>query len=233
MAIARSEAVQPSLWDRLVNDLPGLMTDIASLRETLASTLGKDVDLDAIIAGGPSALRRRTDLDETTFLLCADLLNKAEERARIESRGVVVTKDVLREAVRRDIEMLFNVERLEADYLLTEEEEQRISTTQDLLANYPEVRKSVVNFGVPSFAGRKGSDYDKELLARELRSVLQTYEPRLKPETIKVKVSFAEREGMRVDVDAVLLLSPVPERLRLSTMIDMESGRAVTKREDD
>ena len=32
----------------------------------------------------------------------------------LEERGIVVTADVLREAVRRDIEALFNTERLEA-----------------------------------------------------------------------------------------------------------------------
>lgn len=233
MAIARSEAVQPSLWDRLVNDLPGLMADISSLRDSLSEELGEEVDIDALVEGGVVALRRRTDLDETTYQLANALIAKTAERAKIESRGIVVTKDVLREAVRRDVETLFNVERLEANYLLTEEEEQSIVTSEVLLADYPEVRRSVVNYGVPTFAGRKGSDFDKDQLAREIRSVLQVFEPRLKSDTIRVKVSFAERVGLRIDIDAVLLVSPVPERLRLSTMIDMENGRATTTREDE
>ena len=39
---ATREAVQPSLWDRLVNDLPGVASEIAGLRETLARELGEE-----------------------------------------------------------------------------------------------------------------------------------------------------------------------------------------------
>ena len=232
MVIARSEAVQPSLWDRLMNDLPGLLTDITALRADLTKQLGEDFDLDVLIEGGLTGLRQRQDLTETTYQLCQALIVKSEERNKLESRGVVVTQDVLREAVRRDIEMLFNIERLEANYLLTQTEEKVITSPSDQLADFPHVRSSVLNFGVPSFSGRKGSDFDKNALARDIKEVLQRYEPRLKSDTIKVQVVFSDKVGMRVDIDAVLLLSPVPERLRLSTTIDMESGRALTTQEE-
>ena len=232
MEVARSEAVQPSLWDRLKNDLPGLVTEVASLREQLAEELGEDVDLDELVAGGLAGLRRNTTLDEKTYRYVHKLIVASEERARLERRGVVVTPDVLREAVRRDIEMLFNVERLEASYFLTDRELQNHVSPAELMAEFPEVQRSVLNFGVPTFSGRKGSDFDKDALARDLKEVLQNFEPRLKPESIKVRVSFAEKVGLKVDIDAILMLSPVPERLRLSTMIDLESGRATTKQED-
>lgn len=232
MSVARSEAVQPSLWDRLLNDLPGVLTDIASLRARLADKLGAGADIEALVEQGLGGLRQRTDLGDEVMQLARALILKVEDRARIEGRGVVVTQDVLREAVRRDIEMLFNVERLESDYLMTEAEAQRIDTPDDLLADFPEVRRSVLNYGVPSFSGRKSSDFDREALGRELREVLQNFEPRLKPGSIKVQVSFADKVGLRVDIDAVLLLSPVPERLRLSTTIDMENGTARTRLEE-
>jgi type VI secretion system protein ImpF len=106
------------------------------------------------------------------------------------------------------------------------------SSPEDRLADFPEVRSSVLNFGVPAFSGRKGNDFNKELLARELRKVLARFEPRLKKETIKVEVKIEEKKGMRIEIDGVLLLSPVPERLRLSTMINLESGNASTTVED-
>lgn len=228
----RSEAAQPSLWDRLVDDLPGMMAEMAALREDLAELLGGEDEVDKIQEGGLAVLRRRSDLDEKTYRLGQTLIQRAAERARIEARGVVVTADVLREAVRRDIEMLFNIERLETTYLLTETEAQRVHSPDDLLADYPEVRTSVVNFGVPAFSGRRGSDFDKDALAREIRSVLTWFEPRLRKDSIKVQVKYAEKVGMRIDIDAILMLSPVPERLRLSTTIDLESGRATTTQEE-
>ncbi len=228
---ARSEAVQPSLWDRLIDDLPGTMAEIVALREDLTEILG-EAEVIKIMGGGATALRRRTDLDEPTKKLAHTLIQRETLRARIEADGVVVTSDVLREAVRRDIEMLFNVERLEADYLLTDSELRRTTTPGTLLADFPEVRRSVVNFGMPSFSGRKGSDFDKDALAREIKSVLTVFEPRLRADTIKVNVRFAEKVGMLVSIDALLMLSPVPERLKLSTAIDLDNGRATTAQEE-
>ena len=225
---ALKEAVQPSLWDRLVDDLPGVVAEMESLKEALIEATGCAGKVDQIVEEGMAALRRRTDLDEKAMRLAQSLVLRAEERGRIEARGVVVTSDTLREAVRRDIEMLFNVERLASHYLLTEREERTLISPDDILAEYPEVRTSVLNFGVPAFSGRKGSDFDKDTLSREIRDVLIAFEPRLRKDSIKVQVRYAETLGMRVDIDAILLLSPVPERLRLSTTIDLESGRAST-----
>ena len=134
--------------------------------------------------------------------------------------------------MRRDIEALFNIERLEAHLLLSDAERGGVEDPAELLAGFPEVRRSVVNYGVPSFAGRTASDFDREALSRELRAVLEVFEPRLKRDTIRVQVRFGDRAGMRVEIDAVLMLSPVPERMRLSTTVDLDDGRAVTTVEE-
>ena len=229
---SRQEAVQPSLWDRLTDDLPGIAAESEGLRRELQKHLPEAGALDALLEGGARAIEARTDLDDDTRRRAHRLLQKEQQRRRLEDRGIVVTPQVLREAVRRDIEMLFNTERLEADFLLTEREMLSYSSPGTLLEDFPEVRSSVLNFGVPSFSGRKGSDFNKELLAREIRQVLIWYEPRLKKESIKVSVKIEEKKGMRIEIDGTLLLSPVPERLRLSTMIDLESGKAATTVED-
>ncbi|SDE43737.1 type VI secretion system protein ImpF [Ruegeria marina] len=230
---SRHEAVQPSLWDRLVDDLPGLVAETDGMRVELARILGNMEDVDRIVAGGPRAIEKRTDLPEKTRLLLHHLQQKLAIRARLEDRGVVVSADVLREAVRRDIEMLFNVERLEADFLMTEREALSVETPAARLAGFPEVRRSVLNYGVPSFAGRmSGTDFDKDELAREIREVLQVFEPRLRRDSVKVKVRVGDKTGMRIDVDGVLLLSPVPERLRLSTTVDLDNGQARTQLEE-
>lgn len=228
MAQSRNEAYQPSLWDRLRDDLPGLRSDIASLWERLED-LQPDLDLADLIRGGEVALKMRTDLDEMVKDLARQLVRKAKQGRDIEERGVVVSERDLRDAVRRDIEMLFNIERNEVRYLLGKTEAETVEAPASVLAEFPEVRKSVVNYGVPSFAGRMRSDFkDVGPLERELRAALQAFETRLKPDSISVKVSFPKTSGMRVDIDAILLLSPSPERLRLSTTIDMDNGRAET-----
>ena len=228
---SRQEAVQPSLWDRLVDDLPGLAAEIARARAELARDIGED-RLAALLDRGRRGLDQDSTLTDDQRRALVLLFNRLERHSFLQERGIVVTPDVLREAVRRDIEMLFNIERLEADYLLSEHETVLTQNPADLLRDYPEIRRSVLNYGVPSFSGRRGSDFDKEALARELKEVLAIFEPRLRRDSIRVSVSTSDKTGLRIQIDALLMLTPVPERLRLSTMIDLDNGRAMTRVEE-
>ncbi|WP_415182311.1 type VI secretion system baseplate subunit TssE [Phaeovulum sp.] len=231
-AVARQEAVQPSLWDRLVDELPGMDAEHDALLRDLTKALGSAAEVQALISGGARAVEERGDLDERVKLLAHRLLHLSVRKRRLEEGGVVVTAEVLREAVRRDIEMLFNIERLEAQFLLTDHEILEHESPASQLAAFPQVRASVLNFGVPSFSGRTSTDFDKDDLARDIKAVLNTFEPRLKRDSVKVRVRTGDKIGLRIDIEAVLLLSPVPERLRLSTNVDLDTGRALTTLED-
>lgn len=230
---ALQEAVQPSLWDRLVDDLPGLQAETKGLNAELVRRAGLSAtDVDALIAGGPRAIAAHPDLDDDSRALAHRLITRDAQRRRLADGGIVVTPEVLREAVRRDIEMLFNIERLEAEFLLTEREALDHPNPASVLADFPEVRASVVNYGVPSFSGRIGSDFDTDALARTIREVLAVFEPRLRKDGLSVRVRVGDKTGMRIEIDGMLLMSPVPERLRLSTSIDLDNGQAVTALED-
>lgn len=228
---SRREAVQPSLWDRLLDDLPGLGADITRARAALASALGED-RLAGILAGGRRALEEDKDLTTDQRKAVHVLLTQTERLGFLQSRGVVVTADVLREAVRRDIEALFNTERMQARVTLSNGERGSFEDPEDVIADFPHVRRSVLNYGVPAYSGRRSRDFDAEALARELREVVATFEPRLKRDTIRIRVETDDRMGVKIRIDGTLLLSPVPERMRLSTTIDLDNGRAATFLED-
>ncbi|MET0599693.1 MAG: type VI secretion system baseplate subunit TssE [Mesorhizobium sp.] len=228
-ARARREAVQPSLWDRLVNDLPGLASEIDGLRSALADQLGAE-RVDALATGDARAVAADAELsdDQKRRLQRLAVLNR--NRAEIESRGIVVSARVLREAVRRDIEALFNTERFEVRPLLSDGENRHELLPS--LADFPEVRRSVVNYGVPSFSGRTAYDFDREDLAREIRAVLGVFEPRLRESDTQVTVTTDKKAGLRVEIDAVLIMTPTPERLRLRTTISLDNGLARTELEE-
>ncbi|TPE49097.1 type VI secretion system baseplate subunit TssE [Amaricoccus solimangrovi] len=221
------EAAQPSLWDRLINDLPGIASEIEGLRGMLDVTLGAE-RVEALVAGGPRAIEAEADLApavrEQLARLCAGLARRAE----IETRGIVVSGRVLREAVRRDIEALFNTERFESTPLRTPAEAVARPDDPPSLADFPEVRRSVVNYGVPAFAGRAAKDFDQETLAREIKAVLATFEPRLRESATRVTVSTGDKTGITIEIDGLLVMSPVPERLILRTLVDLETGWART-----
>lgn len=224
---AKREAVQPSLWDRLVNDIPGLASEIGELERAFQDELGAE-RLDALVSGG----RRVIDADPELGAEQKNRLNRLVEqqtrRAELESRGVVVSARVLREAVRRDIEALFNTERFESSPLLSDLELEHASAGPPALDDFPEVRRSVVNYGVPSFSGRSSRDFDRETLAREIRAVLATFEPRLKESATKVTVNLGDKTGLKIEIDGVLIMTPTPERLRLRTTVNLDNGVART-----
>ncbi|MBL9051859.1 MAG: type VI secretion system baseplate subunit TssE [Tabrizicola sp.] len=228
---SRTEAVQPSLWDRLVDDLPGIVSETDRQRADLVARVGPGT-VEKVLAGGARAIEADTEIDADTRRDLHLFLTQMARRAFLEERGIVVNASVLREAVRRDIEALFNVERFESGLQLTDLERKGFETPQDMIGDFPHVRRSVLNYGVPSFSGRSITDFDLAALAKELREVIAVFEPRLKRDTIRVKVSQGERTGLKIEVDAMLMLSPVAERLRLSTMIDLDNGRATTAVED-
>lgn len=210
---ARHEAVQPSLWDRLIDDLPGLDAEIARLEATLAGHGAAAADPDRAL-----------------------LAQLQARRAMLQERGILVTPEALREAVRRDIEDLFGIERLEVRYLLSDSERRAAPPgiaggAEDpaaMLSDFPQVRASVLNFGVPAFAGRRAGDFDHEALARDLRDLLAVFEPRLRRDTLRISVSPGSRVGLRIRIEGLLLMAPAPERLRLLTTIDLDTGVAAT-----
>ena len=183
--------MQPSLWDRLVNDLPGVASEIGGLRAALARELG-DERLDALVAGGARAVEADAELTPAQKERLARLMAQERRRAEIEARGIVVSPRVLREAVRRDIEALFNTERLESTLMLTDRETEG-AAGPPRLEDFPQVRRSVVNYGVPAFAGRSSRDFDREALAKELKAVLAAFEPRLKESATRVTVTTSDK----------------------------------------
>ncbi|KRW95739.1 type VI secretion system baseplate subunit TssE [Paracoccus sp. MKU1] len=231
---ARREEVQPSLWDRLIDDLPALSAEITRREAALATRHGA-ARLAALLAG-----EGRDGLDPEQARDLAALAQLQARRAALRERGILVTPDVLREAVRRDIEDLFGIERLEVRYLLTRTERRAAppgiaggaEDPAEMLADFPQVRASVLNYGVPAFAGRRAGDFDHEALARELREVLAVFEPRLRRDTIRVRVEPGTRTGLRVRIEGLLLMAPAPERLRLLTTIDLDTGAAATVLEE-
>ena len=121
----------------------------------------------------------------------------------------------LRECVLRDLTWLFNSLSLEASLDLDP---------------FPCVGTSVLNFGMPSFAGRTISSIDPLRAAEQLRRAVELFEPRLR--AVRVRPTQPVHEARRdtgavleFTIDAELWGQPVAQHMEITTRIDTTNGQ--------
>jgi type VI secretion system protein ImpF len=162
--------------------------------------------LKSLVMKPPGAPRGIT-LQSFCEVTARSVVNEALETG--ESRSVSMRR--LRDYVCRDLSALLNCASLDA--------------VVDLAA-YPQVQSSVLNFGMPSLAGRTARSVDPQQIASTIEAAVRRFEPRLS--AIRVAAEMGE-EGNETHVlafriDAQLWGHPAPQRLVLRTSIDIDTG---------
>lgn len=114
--------------------------------------------------------------------------------------------DMLRAAVRRDLEALLNARR------------RRLPTP----AGLTELPASPLGYGVPDpTAGSFTQEERRAALAREVEIAIRRFEPRLTH--VSVQLRKLDRElldrSLRIRIDAVLRTDPVPEQVTFETVV--------------
>jgi type VI secretion system protein ImpF len=122
-----------------------------------------------------------------------------------------VTTRRLREYVRRDLDALLNCANLDA--------------VVDLSA-WPHVQASVLNFGMPSLAGRMARTVDPQQIASAIELAIRRFEPRLSGLRVVAEMSEEGNEThvLSFRIEAQLWGQPMPQQLVLRTSIDVDSG---------
>lgn len=153
--------------------------------------------------GAPEGVRLETFIQFDT----RNVINAATEPA--ERRYIAPRR--LRETVCRDLAVLLNSTSLEASHDLSD---------------LPHVQRSVLNYGMPSLAGRASASVDLRQIARSVEDVIRQFEPRL----VQVRVTpetnrdSGEDHEIFLRIEAELWGQPVPQHLILRTRISTESG---------
>ena len=126
-----------------------------------------------------------------------------------EHRAVSMRR--LREYVCRDLASLLNCSSLDISVDLTA---------------YPYVQRSVLNFGMPSLAGRTARTVDPLEIATRIEAAITQFEPRLSRVRVVPEMSEegAETHVLAFRIEAELWGQPVPQLLVLRTSIDVDSG---------
>jgi type VI secretion system protein ImpF len=129
--------------------------------------------------------------------------------------GMSLSLSELRRSVLRDLNWLFNASQ---------------SMRPEELEPWPQVKNSVINYGLPPLSGLTASGLDVLQLERILRQAIIDFEPRILPDSVSVKAEL-ERETLdhhnvlSLHIEALLWAQPVPIELLLRTQLDLESGQ--------
>lgn len=151
----------------------------------------------------PALLDRLTD-DEPD--------NKQEPR-----QARVLSKKRMRQSVLRDLDWLFNATRLEA---VTD------------LSRVPNVRRSVLNFGLPALSGKTASSLDMTDLVRAVRDGILNFEPRILPATLQIHTlleagDLDHHNIIGVEIRGELWAQPVPLEFLIRTEFDLETRKVL------
>jgi type VI secretion system protein ImpF len=143
------------------------------------------------------------------------LTDEDPSRTQEPSERRVMSKTRLRQAVLRDLAWLFNATRFES--------------SEDLAA-LGNVRRSVLNYGLPALSGRAASSLDIVDLERAVRQSILDFEPRILPHTLRVKAlaiadSLDHHNVVGLEIHGELWAQPVPLELLVRTEIDLETGK--------
>lgn len=142
------------------------------------------------------------------------LTDERPDRKTEPASAKVVDAERLRRAVLRDLSWLFN------STGLSREDRQALSEA---------ARHSVVNFGLPPFAGEIASTLDMTELETTVRQAIVDFEPRIDPGSLTVaaitqQVAVDHHNVVSVEIRARLWAQPVPLELLLRTDLDLETG---------
>jgi type VI secretion system protein ImpF len=160
-------------------------------------------------------------LGETTITISAlDRLIDLEPDNRMEnplSRSQSVR--LLKSAVRRDLEWLLN--------------SRRIADPPD--EGLKEVNKSVYTYGLPDLSAlTMASTADRNKLVRQVLTTINMFEPRLmNVRLVMVETENAGKKDVRLRIEAMLRMDPVPEPVSFDTVIELKSGSCHLSGGDD
>jgi type VI secretion system protein ImpF len=155
----------------------------------------------------PSLLDRLTDNNPQVTR------EAAEER--------VLSRQQLRAAVLRDLSWLFNTTRLEPEVA-------SMHTSEiELWRPYEAARRSVLNFGLPAFAGITKSRLNKPAMEGLIRQAIATFEPRIDVKSLQVTIEVDPKHHhntMQLTIRGQLWAQPVPLELLLAADLELETG---------
>lgn len=135
------------------------------------------------------------------------------EKSRESADQALLSQQDLKRAVIRDLGWLLNAINLEV--------------VEDL-DSFPEVARSVVNFGVPELCGHSASTVDLPRLEKAVREAILQFEPRIIRNSLSVRVTTDQQamahNALSFEIQGAIFGQPAPFQVMLRSQLDLENG---------
>ncbi len=157
---------------------------------------------------------RRSEGDRLQPAVLDRLTDDEPEKRQESLQNSVVSKGRLKRTVLRDLVWLLNT---------------TAHHTDGQLDDYPEVRRSVINYGIPVLSGRNFSGVDWRDLERQIHDAILAFEPRILPDSLSVKANvptdlMGHHNLLQFELRGELWSMPYPIELLLRSELDLETG---------
>jgi type VI secretion system protein ImpF len=114
----------------------------------------------------------------------------------------------MKQAVRRDLEMLLNTRR-----------------SGDLPEGAKELETSVIAYGLPDYSSvNVNIPSEQNAMRRALENAIRTFEPRLGGVTVTLEPTREHERALHFRIDAHLLVDPAPEPVTFDTTLQLTTG---------
>jgi len=154
--------------------------------------------------------------------LLSRLTDDHPESARESRDDRVVSLRRYRSAVLRDLDWLLNT---------------GCHSSAEDLSEFPEVARSVLNYGIPDLCGMTASGLQPEELERKLLGAIRHFEPRILPGTLSIQVNAAygqtDHNAISFEIRGDLWAQPTPDPLYLRTEVDLDTGQCEVRDRPD
>ena len=230
VSMVNRDGLQPSLFDRLSDEMAGALAQLHNDRQALGGLLdGAQTRALAELLADERLDRKRVDpavwakfaglSDDARGMLDRVLQLELSRRSELR-RTVMLSSQQLRRSVMRDLESLLNTTAGEVDM-----EEGRIA-----LDAFPTVRASVLNYGVPALSGHVRTTEDVLELALRIEASIRHYEPRIRQARVRVAEAGASAgqaltSPLELIIEGELWGYPIAEHLLVRTVLDLDAGR--------
>jgi type VI secretion system protein ImpF len=149
------------------------------------------------------------------------LIDAQPQNTRESNDARVLSRAELRAAVLRDLSWLFNATRPEP--------EPQSERTEELerWRQARHARESVLNYGLPAFAGLTLASMDLDLMKRLVAEAVYRFEPRIDARTLRIDAratAETQHNTMQLLIRGYMWAQPVPLELLLAAEVDVETG---------